>query len=244
MIKSIKYLILISIIVSCDRNSNEPESLTSLLRPNFEFSQDLFDCNLNENISSLRLETFFSNFLTNTDFNSQSIDLKILFPINSDEINNFILMFSSDKKAVDVANFISSLQSSNFNNLAYCKYAINQNDGINAVSNLDFDDYDSLIVEILKCSYAEGYNFGSFKISLERFFSEIRNLKIKYSAQLVEDTFNKSNFIWINYFADENYKDNISQVWTESMLSLDIQKEFQANALCFESRSYKAFTLI
>jgi hypothetical protein len=44
--------------------------------------------------------------------------------------------------------------------------------------------------------------------------------------------------------AYENYKDNISQVWTESMLSLDIQKEFQANALCFESRSYKAFTLI
>ena len=63
MFKHIYILISFFIITSCGNSSTETnKSLSSLIQPEFTYSQDFFDCTINSEYSLINLESFFSSF--------------------------------------------------------------------------------------------------------------------------------------------------------------------------------------
>ena len=52
---------------------------------------------------------------------------------------------------------------------------------INKVNKIDINNPD-YVSEILRCEYNEGYNYGTFRIAIDRFALEIKSLDISYEA--------------------------------------------------------------
>ena len=61
MIKVLYTLIILILISACGmRDSDNEIKLSTLIKADFTYTQDLFNCNLNQNQSLISLETFFS----------------------------------------------------------------------------------------------------------------------------------------------------------------------------------------
>ena len=112
---------------------------------------------------------------------------------------------------------------------------------INISDNVD-NDY--TFIEILRCEYNSDSNYGTFKIAIDRFVNKIGTLNIPYSLSYVEDKTTSRGFIWINYFYSEDYKDFLSTNWINEIDSSEIKEEFVTNAVCSDSRGYRAFKLL
>jgi hypothetical protein len=95
----------------------------------------------------------------------------------------------------------------------------------------------------LRCRFNEGYNYGTFKLSIDRFSNQIQSLKVPYSLSYVESKDN-FDFLWINSFYEENYIETLSTRWIVLNDSDEIKDEFIANATCVDSSLYKAYKLI
>ena len=137
-------------------DNNDEIKLSSLIQPNFSFTYDLIECELNKNSSLLDLEFFFSkNIDKYKAITDGKIRLSILFPENKINVSGFIIAIKSNTDYGNLESFISQIQRDQFNDIALCKFIINQNKGFNILEYKNNSNLDYEFVEILICQYKE-----------------------------------------------------------------------------------------
>ena len=232
-------------MTSCgSKDSNDEIKLSSLIQPNFSFTYDLIECELNKNSSLLDLEFFFSkNIDKYKAITDGKIRLSILFPENKINVSGFIIAIKSNTDYGNLETFISQIQRDQFNDIALCKFIINQNKGFNILEYKNNSNLDYEFVEILICQYKEGYNYGSFEITINRFLNYIQKLDIPYSLNYVNKSKN-NEFIWINSFHNNDYKKILIDSWVMENEAIEIKDEFIENASCIESDTFKSYHLL
>ena len=201
MIKVLYTLIILILLSACGmRDSDNEIKLSTLIEADFTFTQDLFNCNLNQNQSLISLETYFSKNIKKYISLSEQENLKvsIFFPENNSNITNFIISIISDKNHVGVKKFVDMINNDNFKNIAFCQFPIYQNRGLNFKDGLTSSNL-YLNAEILRCKFNEGYNFGTFEIAINKFINSFRLIELPYSISYLEDNSEGNSFIWINY---------------------------------------------
>ena len=241
----IVYFFLISVVlVACGNEKIQTKSLNSLISPNYSFNQDFFYCDLNKNMSLLNLESFLSKFVSDNvnDF-SNILDINILFPDETQEVTEFVFSVRSNQNSKEVSDFVNLLDMDDFNKIASCNYAIQQFDATDLIQSESEATNDFLNVEILRCTYNPGYNFGTFRISIDRFVNAIGRLKLPYSLSYINLKENNS-FIWINSFNINNHEEFLEKNWISDDESKAIKDEFNENATCLDSKKYKSYELI
>ena len=247
MIKGLYTLIILILLSACsDRDSENEIKLSTLIEADFTYTQDLFNCSLNQNLSLISLETFFSKNISKykTLAEEESLGLSIFFPDNNSNITNFIISIISNKNPGGIKKFIDAINEDSFDKVASCSFAIYQNRGINfqEKSTKKTDLYTN--VEILNCNFNDGYNFGTFEISINKFINNLRLIKLPYSMSYLEDNSSNNDFIWINYYYTDDYEKILLENWIGNNNSMEIQNEFSENATCVESNKYKSYRLI
>ena len=241
----IVYFFLISVVlVACGNEKIQTKSLNSLISPNYSFNQDFFYCDLNKNMSLLNLESFLSKFVSDNanDF-SNILDINILFPDKTQEVTEFVFSVRSNQNSKEVSDFVNLLYMDDFNKIASCNYAIQQFDATDLIQSESETTNDFLNVEILRCTYNPGYNFGTFRISIDRFVNAVGRLKLPYSLSYINLKKNNS-FIWINSFNINNQEEFLEKNWISDDESKAIKDEFNENATCLDSKKYKSYELI
>lgn len=241
----IVYFFLISVVlVACGNEKIQTKSLNSLISPNYSFNQDFFYCDLNKNMSLLNLESFLSKFVSDNvnDF-SNILDINILFPDETQEVTEFVFSVRSNQNSKEVSDFVNLLDMDDFNKIASCNYAIQQFDATDLIQSESEATNDFLNVEILRCTYNPGYNFGTFRISIDRFVNAVGRLKLPYSLSYINLKKNNS-FIWINSFNINNHEEFLEKNWISDDESKAIKDEFNENATCLDSKKYKSYELI
>jgi hypothetical protein len=241
----IVYFFLISVVlVACGNEKIQTKSLNSLISPNYSFNQDFFYCDLNKNMSLLNLESFLSKFVSDNvnDF-SNILDINILFPDKTQEVTEFVFSVRSNQNSKEVSDFVNLLEMDDFNKIASCNYAIQQLDATDLIQSESEATNDFLNVEILRCTYNPGYNFGTFRISIDRFVNAVGRLKLPYSLSYINLKKNNS-FIWINSFNINNHEEFLEKNWISDDESKAIKDEFNENATCLDSKKYKSYELI
>lgn len=241
----IVYFFLISVVlVACGNEKIQTKSLNSLISPNYSFNQDFFYCDLNKNMSLLNLESFLSKFVSDNvnDF-SNILDINILFPDKTQEVTEFVFSVRSNQNSKEVSDFVNLLEMDDFNKIASCNYAIQQFDATDLIQSESEATNDFLNVEILRCTYNPGYNFGTFRISIDRFVNAVGRLKLPYSLSYINLKKNNS-FIWINSFNINNQEEFLEKNWISDDESKAIKDEFNENATCLDSKKYKSYELI
>ena len=241
----IVYFFLISVVlVACGNEKIQTKSLNSLISPNYSFNQDFFYCDLNKNMSLLNLESFLSKFVSDNvnDF-SNILDINILFPDKTQEVTEFVFSVRSNQNSKEVLDFVNLLDMDDFNKIASCNYAIQQFDATDLIQSESEATNNFLNVEILRCTYNPGYNFGTFRISIDRFVNAVGRLKLPYSLSYINLKKNNS-FIWINSFNINNQEEFLEKNWISDDESKAIKDEFNENATCLDSKKYKSYELI
>ena len=241
----IVYFFLISVVlVACGNEKIQTKSLNSLISPNYSFNQDFFYCDLNKNMSLLNLESFLSKFVSDNvnDF-SNILDINILFPDKTQEVTEFVFSVRSNQNSKEVLDFVNLLDMDDFNKIASCNYAIQQFDATDLIQSESEATNNFLNVEILRCTYNPGYNFGTFRISIDRFVNAVGRLKLPYSLSYINLKKNNS-FIWINSFNINNQEELLEKNWISDDESKAIKDEFNENATCLDSKKYKSYELI
>ena len=241
----IVYFFLISVVlVACGNEKIQTKSLNSLISPNYSFNQDFFYCDLNKNMSLLNLESFLSKFVSDNVNNfSNILDINILFPDKTQEVTEFVFSVRSNQNSKEVSDFVNLLDMDDFNKIASCNYAIQQHDATDLIQSESEATNDFLNVEILRCTYNPGYNFGTFRISIDRFVNAVGRLKLPYSLSYINLKKNNS-FIWINSFNINNQEEFLEKNWISDDESKAIKDEFNENATCLDSKKYKSYELI
>ena len=246
MHKLLNIFLVIIFLSSCSKDdSNNETKLSSLIKADFSYTQDLFECTLNENESLISLESFFSKNIEEYKniADLEDLNISILFPQNNKYITNFIISIISNNNPLGLKKFIDAVKSDAINDVASCSFAIFQHKGINLKEEL-INNNSFINAEILRCRYNNAYNFGTFQISINRFINNLRTIELPYSISYLEDNSKNDSFIWINYFYTEDYEDILLKNWANKEDSAEIQSEFSANATCIDSKKYKSYKLI
>ena len=247
MHKLLNILLVIILLSACSNNDSTNETkLSSLIKADFSYTQDLFDCTLNENESLISLESFFSKNIEEYKkiAELESLNISIFFPENNANISTFIISIISDNNPLGLKKFIDAVKSDDITEIASCSFAIFQNKGINLKEELINNNISFINAEILRCKYNDTYNFGTFQISINRFINNLRTVELPYSISYLEDNSKNDSFIWINYFYTEDYEDILLDNWANKEESAEIQSEFSTNATCVDSKKYKSYKLI
>lgn len=246
MYKFINIFLVTILLSACSKNDlNNEIKLSTLIEADFSYTQDLFDCTLNENESLISLESFFSKNIEKYKkiAELENLNISILFPQNNKNITNFIISIISNNNPLGLKKFTEAINSDAITEVASCSFAIFQHKGINLKE--EFNNNNSFInAEILRCKYNDTYNFGTFQISINRFINNLRTIELPYSITYLEDNFKNDSFIWINYFYTEDYEDILLKNWANKEDSAEIQNEFSKNATCIDSKKYKSYKLI
>tara|TARA_B100000035_G_scaffold221507_1_gene190251 strand:- start:50 stop:790 length:741 start_codon:yes stop_codon:yes gene_type:complete len=246
MHKLLNIFLVIIFLSSCSKDDfNNETKLSSLIKADFSYTQDLFECTLNENESLISLESFFSKNIEEYKniADLENLNISILFPQNNKYITNFIISIISNNNPLGLKKFIDAVKSDAINDVASCSFAIFQHKGINLKEEL-INNNSFINAEILRCRYNNAYNFGTFQISINRFINNLRTIELPYSISYLEDNSKNDSFIWINYFYTEDYEDILLKNWANKEDSAEIQSEFSANATCIDSKKYKSYKLI
>ena len=246
MHKLLNIFLVIILLSACGKNDSTNEiKLSSLVKADFSYTQDLFDCTLNENESLIGLESFFSKNIEEYEkiAKLENLNISIFFPENNKNITTFIISIISSNNPLGLKKFIDAVKSDAITEVASCSFAIFQHKGINLkeehINNNSFTN-----AEILRCKYNDSYNFGTFQISINRFINNLRTIELPYSISYLEDNSKNDSFIWINYFYSEDYEDILLKNWANKEDSAEIQSEFSTNATCIDSKKYKSYKLI
>ena len=246
MHKLLNIFLVIILLSACSKNDpNNETKLSSLIKPDFLYTQDLFNCTLNENQSLIGLESFFSKNIEEYEKIAQkeNLNISIFFPDNNTNITTFIISIISNSNPLGLKKFIDAVKSDGITEVASCSFAIFQHKGINLKEKL-MNNNSFINAEILRCKYNDAYNFGTFQISINRFINNLRAIELPYSISYLEDNSKNDSFIWINYFYTEDYEDILLKNWTNNEDSAEIQNEFSTNAICIDSKKYKSYKLI
>ena len=243
MHKSNTIILIIAFLVSCSSENTKQIEANLLIKPNYEFSAKFFECKFNEGYTLLNLESFLSTLLrSELQQNDIKYDINVYFPKPND-VNQFIINFNNYSDQ-DIYNYIlDRLSRGGFDEIASCKFDIEELYGQKLLVNESESFSPDYVSEILRCEYNEGYNFGTFRIAIERFSLEIKSLDISYEALYLHDKDYPNSFIWINNIYKDNFSSEISTNWINNPIAEDVKKEFQENAKCIDSKIYDAFLI-
>ena len=175
MTKVLYTLTILILLSACGVRDSESEiKLSTLIEADFTYTQDLFDCTLNQNQSLISLETFFSKNIAKykTLAEEEGLGLSIFFPDNNSNITNFIISIISNKNPGGIKKFIDAIKSDGMTEVASCSFAIFQHKGIDLKEKL-MNNNSFINAEILRCKYNDTYNFGTFQISINRFINNL-----------------------------------------------------------------------
>ena len=240
----IKHLSLIIIfLISCSSEVTDSLEANSLISPNYNFSTQFFECKLNTGFNLVSLESFLSDLVKEDSIeNTEAYDFKIYFP-KSDYVNEFTMTLKNYSKNDTYTKFIDNLSNRGFDEIASCKYDKNELMGTSLfISDLKIDK-SSYAAELLRCNYNDGYNFGTFRIAIERFVNKINLLEIPYEALYIESNQSSEDFIWINNYYSKNFSNEISAEWINNEEAKDIKDEFLENAKCINAKLYDVFEI-
>ena len=239
MHKLLNIFLVIIFLSACGKNeSNNETKLSSLVKADFSYTQDLFDCTLNKNESLIGLESFFSKNIEEYKNIAQleNLNISILFPQNNKYVTNFIISIISNNNPLGLKKFIDAVKNDAITEVASCSFAIFQHKGVNLKEELINNNKSFINAEILRCRYNDNYNFGTFQISINRFINNLRTIELPYSISYLEDNSKNDSFIWINYFYKEDYEDILLKNWVNNIDSAEIQSEFSTNTSCIDSK--------
>ena len=236
-------VILISLIFlsSCDNENNQTFEANLLVKPQFEFNNKFISCNLNKDFTLINLESFLSNFIKDQSFNN-NYDISILFPL-SEKVTKFIINYRNyyDENSYNI--FLDKLSNKGIDEIASCNFDDAMFQGY-SLSILDtYDQPSPYTVEILRCNYNQGYNYGIFRVALDRFISEVNALDIFYEAEYLQNEEDNSSFIWINKFYSQDFSNDISSKWFVGSYAAEIKKEFSENANCIDAKIFNAYKI-
>jgi len=236
-----KYSLIFIFLISCSSESNNAIEANLLISPNYQFSNELFECKLNDGYTLLNLESFFSNLLKNDLSNNDGVfDIEVFFP-KTRYVSEFILNLKNYSNQDIYNSFLEQLSINGFDEIAECRFNKNEYSGLLLIE--EESKMPKYINELLKCEYNKGFNYGTFRVAIDRFVNEMNSLKIPYEAIYIQNNKSTNSFIWINNFYTKDFSDVISIDWINNTEANEIKQEFLENAKCIEAKMYDAFLL-
>tara|TARA_B100000214_G_C23959710_1_gene624617 strand:+ start:1432 stop:2166 length:735 start_codon:yes stop_codon:yes gene_type:complete len=238
---SFKSFLIIIFIFSCSSEVDKGIEANLLISPDYNFSIEFFECNLNAGYTLLNLESFLSDLTRNEKSKNNDVyDLEVFFP-KSNYVNEFILNLKTYRNDNTYNNFINELSAKGFDEIARCKFDNNNYQGKLLIDyKTKQQKYNN---EILRCNYNDGFNFGTFRVALDRFINQIQSLNIPYDAIYIQSNGSPRSFIWINNFYSNEPVDVILSDWLDNAEAKDIKEEFLENAKCINADMHDVFVL-
>ncbi len=238
---SFKSFLIIIFIFSCSSEVDKGIEANLLISPDYNFSIEFFECNLNAGYTLLNLESFLSDLTRNEKSKNNDVyDLEVFFP-KSNYVNEFILNLKTYRNDNTYNNFINELSAKGFDEIARCKFDNNNYQGKLLIDYKNKQQkYNN---EILRCNYNDGFNFGTFRVALDRFINQIQSLNIPYDAIYIQSNGSPRSFIWINNFYSNEPADVILSDWLDNAEAQDIKEEFLENAKCINADMHDVFVL-
>ena len=238
---SFKSFLIIIFIFSCSSEVDKGIEANLLISPDYNFSIEFFECNLNEGYTLLNLESFLSDLTRNEKTKNNDVyDLEVFFP-KSNYVNEFILNLKTYRNDNTYNNFINELSAKGFDEIARCKFDNNNYQGKLLIDyKTKQQKYNN---EILRCNYNDGFNFGTFRVAIDRFINQIQSLNIPYDAIYIQSNGSPRSFIWINNFYSNEPADVILSDWLDNAEAKDIKEEFLENAKCINADMHDVFVL-
>ena len=238
---SFKSFFIIIFIFSCSSEVDKGIEANLLISPDYNFSIEFFDCNLNAGYTLLNLESFLSDLTRNEKSKNNDVyDLEVFFP-KSNYVNEFILNLKTYRNDDTYNNFINELSAKGFDEIARCKFDKNNYQGKLLIDyKTKQQKYNN---EILRCNYNDGFNFGTFRVAVDRFINQIQLLNIPYDAIYIQSDDSSRSFIWINNFYSNEPANVILADWLDNAEAKDIKEEFLENAKCINADVHDVFVL-
>ena len=245
ILKKIYFLPFFLFLASCNNQESDAVSLNSLIIPEFTYKQDFFYCDLEESSSLINLEAFLSSLVAKHQKDLSKLNsIDILFPDGQEEVSKFIFSIRSNNKPDALKRFIDILEIEGFSRISSCIFSIYQSNGLDMAKPLKNNSNDFINIEILRCFYNAGYNYGTFRIATDRFINSVKRLKLPYSLSYINSPETVDGFLWINSFTINDYKEFLEKNWIKDDESKAIKDEFNENATCLDSKKYKSYRLI
>ena len=238
---SFKSFFIIIFIFSCSSEVDKGIEANLLISPDYNFSIEFFECNLNAGYTLLNLESFLSDLTRNEKSKNNDVyDLEVFFP-KSNYVNEFILNLKTYRNDNTYNNFINELSAKGFDEIARCKFDKNNYQGKLLIDyKTKQQKYNN---EILRCNYNDGFNFGTFRVAVDRFINQIQLLNIPYDAIYIQSDDTSRSFIWINNFYSNEPANVILADWLDNAEAKDIKEEFLENAKCINADMHDVFVL-
>tara|TARA_Y100000766_G_scaffold59747_1_gene49042 strand:+ start:1183 stop:1917 length:735 start_codon:yes stop_codon:yes gene_type:complete len=238
---SFKSFLIIIFIFSCSSEVDKGIEANLLISPDYNFSIEFFECNLNAGYTLLNLESFLSDLTRDEKSKNNDVyDLEVFFP-KSNYVNEFILNLKTYRNDNTYNNFINELSAKGFDEIARCKFDNNNYQGKLLIDyKTKQQKYNN---EILRCNYNDGFNFGTFRVAIDRFINQIQSLNIPYDAIYIQSNGSPRSFIWINNFYSNEPVDVILSDWLDNAEAKDIKEEFLENAKCINADMHDVFVL-
>ena len=238
---SFKSFLIIIFIFSCSSEVDKGIEANLLISPDYNFSIEFFECNLNAGYTLLNLESFLSDLTRNEKSKNNDVyDLEVFFP-KTNYVNEFILNLKTYRNENTYNNFINELSAKGFDEIARCKFDKNNYQGKLLIDyKTNQQKYNN---EILRCNYNDGFNFGTFRVAIDRFINQIQSLNIPYDAIYIQSDGSPRSFIWINNFYSNEPADVILSDWLDNAEAKDIKEEFLENAKCINADMHDVFVL-
>ena len=238
------FSLILFFLVSCGSSDQQLIEGNKLITPQYEFSAEFFECNLNEGYTLLNLESFISSLTrSKSSIDEKIYDVGIFFP-NSDFENKFMINLKNYSNNNIYELFLNEISTRGFDQIASCNFKQNNFKGLSVISSIAENDKSSHSVEILRCVYNKGFNYGSFRVAIDRFNITMEALNIPYEALYLVKNNDEGEFTWINNFYVDNYSDLISSEWISMQVAEDIKQEFSENAKCVDAKSYDVFYIL
>jgi len=233
------------LIISCSQEDdlNDIKS-SSLIKPNFLSKEVRYDCIFNKDASLNRLEAFIPNFVNRINKNIKAPNIEFLF--NQQEIvKSFTILYSAIEENFNADLVSNLLIEEGINKIANCNFNNNES-MLSARLKLNDQDLDlkSFEVEILKCRFNDGFNYGTFAIEVDTFFNIVRKKNIDYFARFLQKNDSNSAFVWMNYIGSAEDKEVLYKDWLYDEDSLAIQNAFNIQAKCESSMAYKGYKVL
>ena len=242
MKKPFKYSFFLLFLFSCSSDLDQSIEANLLIAPDYNFSNYLIECELKESANLLNLESFLSILIKDDFYNDNNFEIKAYFP-KTDYVDKFIFNIQNSTEVNIYNSFINDLSQKGFDKIALCNFNTDKLKGISLFDSELTSNKSSITSEILSCNYNDGYNYGTFKLAIDRFLNHMSLLKIPYQISYLQADNNSSEFTWINNFYSENYTEEITELWINTKEAREIKDEFLQNAQCIESNLYNSFTI-
>ncbi len=231
------------IIFGCSNENSDSVDFNKLIKPDFAFTTYFLSCSLKNDSSLLELESFFSNFnKAKKNKYLGSSNLFLYFP-DSLYLDTFVLNLVNKDEENTYSKFIKDLSDDGFDKIASCNFNTDSEKGLKILSSNSSIESENFSSEILRCKYKDGYNFATFRVSIDKFTEFLDRKDFDYEVIYAEND-NSNNFLWINNFYSKDYSKYILENWQTSDEALQIKNEFTENAQCIDSRFYKVFKVI